>query len=444
MVVIFTLYILVVAGFILDAVMHGENPYQTLCRIAGIVALPILGMVLYVLDGRRSHTRHKAPSRVQYQGVAQLVRNACGEPVTMHNAVTLLNNADVTYAAIIGALQRARSTILLEYYIFADDRVGRVLCDILERKARTGVRVCVIYDAIGSWGIGRRTLSHLRKAGVEVRPYKPLRFPWIRGGIARRNHRKIAIIDSQVAFTGGINIAKRYIDGNNLGRWRDEHLRLEGDIVDRLQRLFMRDWSACGDDTASLQIRHKNHSVTECSPVQIAWNDENESRQTIFDLIVASIARANHVIRISTPYFVPPQGVFDALRIALSEGVKVELMVPEHGDSLLTSQVSESYLRRIELCGAKIYRYEKGFLHSKAMIIDDNMASVGTANIDYRSLCENLEVTCLLYDHQVVAHLCKEFENDKTECRNTGSDKKHSPTRASLAEAFARLLSPLL
>lgn len=447
MLLITIIYIVVSLVLATDALMREENPYRAMCRMAAILFVPVVGILLYLLDGRRSSTRYRMPAHGRRHDLSQFVRNACGEPVTAHNSVVPLHDAGATYAAIICALQRARSTILLEYYIFADDRLGRVLCDILERKARAGVSVCVIYDAIGSWGLKRRTISRLRCAGVDVRPFKPLRFPWIRGGVARRNHRKIAIIDSQVAFTGGINIAKRYIDGDSLGRWRDEHLRIEGDAVERLRQLFIRDWSACGGDTEWLQARCGGHRITDCSPMQIVWNDDAEARQSIQDLFTAAIAEAEESIKISTPYFIPPQGVFDSLRIAAARGVRVEVMTPERGDSRLTTMVTESYLRRIEECGAEVYRYDNGFLHSKMLVIDDKVASVGTANFDYRSLCENLEVMCLSYDPRIIAHLCEQFEQDKSECisRSNGSqDAGRASATAPLLESLARLLSPLL
>lgn len=444
MLLVILLYVVVAVLFVIDALMREDNTYRVVCRIAVILSVPIIGILLYILDGRRRRLRRAELTQGCRPGLARLVHNSCGEPVTLHNSVEVLHNANATYAAIIGALQRARSSILLDYYIFVDDRLGGTVCDILERKARGGVAVCVIYDAVGSWRLNHRTIVRLRCSGVDIRPFKPMRFPWICNGIARRNHRKIAIVDSKVAFMGGINIAKRYIDGNSLGRWRDEHLRIEGDAVERLQRLFMKDWSECGGNAEPLSPRSAKHHVFECSPMQIAWSDECEARQTILDTFTAAIAEAESAIRMSTPYFIPPQGLFDALRVAVGRGVKVELMVPERGDLPLTAMVSESYLRSIEQCGVEVYRYENGFLHSKVLIVDDKVASVGSANCDYRSLCENLEVTCLAYDPRVIAELGEQFELDKRECRATTADRYRPSVARRCVESLARLLSPLL
>lgn len=438
------LYIIVVAVFAADVVLHEENPYRAMCRIAIVALIPPLGILLYLIDGRRPPMRYHKPSHPHRQGQTQLVYNLCNEPPTLHNKITPLHNADSTYSAIIGSVQRARESICLGYYIFVDDRVGRVLCNILERKARAGVKVLVIYDAIGSWRLRRSSILRLRRAGVDIRPYKPIRFPWLRSDIARRNHRKIAIIDSRIAFTGGINIAERYIDGNALGRWRDEHLRIEGEAAQRLQRLFARDWVACGGAAEALPNPKGEHHITNYSSVQILWNDEKDRRYALLDTLTAAILRAERIIRISTPYFIPPQGLFDALRIALASGVRVELMIPERGDSRLTAMVSESYLRTIEQAGADIYRYKNGFLHSKVGLIDDQRAWVGTANMDYRSLCENLEVAALIHDRKVIAELHRQFERDKRECRPSVGNKCHITTSRAIVEGFARLLSPLL
>ena len=436
-------YIVVVVGFAIDALIREENPHKALCHLAAIVALPLLGIVLYLLDGRRS----REPEHPVAEGrgrIPRLVESMCGEPVTYKNSVELLHNADKTYAALIRDIRRSSRSVYLQYYIFIDDRLGRVLCDILERKARNGVRVCIIYDAIGSWSLRRRTIVRLRRAGVEIRPFKPFRFPWFRSGVARRNHRKIAIIDSRIAFTGGINIAKRYIDGDYLGRWRDEHLRIRGDSVYRLQQIFARDWALCGGGSEqTLQARPK-HSVTEYLPMQIAANDEFLSQRALLDLFTALVAGAERVVRISTPYFIPPEGLLDAIRIALASGVRVEVMVPERGDSRLVALVSESFLRRIERAGARVYRYENGFLHSKVVLVDDRIASLGTANIDYRSLCENLEVTALIYDSGVVGSLTEQFDRDKAFCRQGGDERRCRGAISRLGEALLRVLSPLL
>ena len=441
--IIFGIYILIVAGFAVDILLREMNTYRAMCRIAIIACVPPLGILLYVVDGRRSRIRYRRPSHRHHSGLPQLIHNLCSEPLTLHNRITPLHNADTTYTAIIRAVQRAKRSICLCYYIFIDDRIGRVLCNILERKARAGVKVYVIYDDVGSWRLRRASITRLRRAGVDIRPFKPL---WsnLLNGVARRNHRKIAIIDSHIAFTGGINIAERYIDGDSLGRWRDEHLSIEGDAAGRLQRVFARDWARCGGDPRVVQNTDFVHSITNSSPLQIVWNDEDDNRQTLLDTYTATFVRAERTIRISTPYFIPPQGIFDALRIALASGVKVELMIPERGDSRLTALISESYIRAIEQAGASIYRYANGFLHSKVIIIDDQVASVGTANLDYRSLCENLEVSALIYDRKVIAALREQFERDKLECQTTDGQVSNPSVAKRLLGAIARLLSPLL
>lgn len=451
MAVIITIYIVVVVVLSIDALMRESEPYRAMCRVAALVALPIVGVVLYLLDGQRRREYIGMPASPQHdiatlreRSLARVVGSRCNEPVTLCNSVTPLHNADKTYSALLRAIQRAQRSILLEYYIFIDDRLGRALCEILERKVRAGIEICIIYDDIGSWHLHRSMVRRLRRAGVDIRPFKPFRFPWFRRGVARRNHRKIAIIDSRIAFTGGINIAKRYIDGNSLGRWRDEHLRIEGDAVNRLHRLFVEDWKSCGGNPDRVSWHDGRHNIENYLPVQIVYSDEWHSRDALLDTFTAAILRAERTIRIATPYFIPPRELFNAIRIALASGVKVELMIPEHGDSRLTAAISEEYVRRITKAGAKVFRYDNGFLHSKVLIIDNRITSIGSANLDYRSLCENYEVTTLIYDRDVALGFVEQFERDKLQCCSDAPQHRGSVVYQRFTDGLLRLLSPLL
>lgn len=436
-------YLSVVLAAAVSAVFLQRDPYKAMLWVCAVIFLPVIGLLLYILTGLRS--AYEPPKACNRRGTAiqTLIRTCCGEPVTLLNRITLLHNADNAYSSLISALQHARSSIHLEYYIFDDDRLGRTLIDLLCRKSRAGVEVRIIYDAIGSWRLGRRTLHRMRRAGIDIRRYGPLRFPYIRCGVARRNHRKIAVIDGTVAFTGGINIARRYIDGNRLGKWRDEHLRLEGDAVARLQRLFASDWQDLGGDAAEIMRHTAVHRITTPAPVQIAWNDTGAARMTLHDAFAAAIMQARQHVRISTPYFIPPRTLADAIRMAVESGTEVEIMVPERGDSAVTAAASDSFVREMCDLGATVYRYTDGFLHSKLLIADDTLATVGAANMDYRSLEENLEVTAFIYDRATVADMASRFDADKESCRMANANPAPGVLRTT-AERFARLLAPLL
>jgi len=442
-------------------------PASAAAWAAVIVSLPVAGTLLYLAFGlpgrtdahrrqplRRDTHREKrsgdSPTKPQTRPTAaddrlgSIIRRGCDTRPTCRNRIELLHNGNNAFSALISSLQRATRTIHMEYYIFRDDRIGRTIADILVRKARAGVAVRVIYDAVGSWGLKRRMLRRLHAAGVRTAAYAPLRFPWFVPRSTRRNHRKIVVTDGRVAFLGGINIAKYYLDGNDSGQWRDEHLRLEGDAVADLQRLFLADWAAVRGERPDPAGCIARHRIRERLPLQVAWSEEGPSRTTIAEAFAALIVRARRRVRICSPYFLPPTMLLDALRIAARSGVKVEVMIPATSDSPLTDLVSDSYVDDLLDAGVELYRYEAGFLHAKVLIVDDRAASVGTANMDYRSLTINLEVTVFIRDRATVRSMADTFDRDRSLCVRLDRSRWHpSPLRRTVGNLL-RLAAPLL
>ena len=346
----------------------------------------------------------------------QIVFDGCGTRPTIRNRVELLNDAGEMYAALIAALHRARHTIHLEYYIFDDDRIGRTISEVLIRRARSGVKVRVIYDLLGSWMPAWGMLRTLRKAGVEVCYFRPLRMGSLWQGINIRNHRKIAIIDDRVAFLGGINIARRYLEGNELGRWRDEHLRLEGEAVADLQQLFRRDWAAVGGgriEESSIPVAER---VGERRPTLIAWSEEGPSRNVMERVMVRLIEGARRELLLSSPYFIPTPLLLTALRRALKRGVRVELMTPARADLRLAARASEAYYGELLRLGGRISLYENGFLHTKMVAVDREVVCLGTPNLDYRSLRINWEVAAVVKDRLFGKRVVDTFWRDREHC----------------------------
>lgn len=424
-------------------------PASAAAWIAIVLLLPVAGTLLYVLVGFRRDfppaTDADGPQPEDSEPLRRLIARNCGARPALHNRIELLHNGNNAFSALIAALQRATRTIHMEYYIFRDDRIGRAIADILQRKARAGVEVRVIYDAVGSGGLTRRMLREMRRAGIRAEAFRPLAFPWFTPRVSRRNHRKIVVTDGRVAFLGGINIAKYYLDGDGMGKWRDEHLRLEGDIVGDLQRLFLADWAALTGEKPDPDACIAPHTVAERLPMQLARAEEGPTRLTLAEAFAAAIVRARRTVRISSPYFMPPTLVLDALRIAARSGVRVQLMIPTCSDSRFTDLVSESYIGDLLDTGAELYRYDNGFLHAKLLVVDERIASVGTANMDYRSLLENFEVTAFIYDRATARRLAATFDDDLAACRavTAGAWRRRPPWRRTLCDAL-RLTAPLL
>ena len=431
-------------GALLWTTRRHRIPASAAAWAAVIVSLPVAGSLLYLAFGlpQRSPALHRPAG--PGDPLSNLIFSGCGTRPALRNRVEVLHNGNNAFSALIAALQRAKRTIHLEYYIFRDDRVGRAIADILVRRARAGVEVRVIYDAVGSWGLKRNLLRRMHAAGIRTVAYAPLRFPWFVPRSTHRNHRKIAVVDGRTAFLGGINIAKYYLDGNDSGKWRDEQLRMEGDIVADLQRLFAADWTAATGrqlDPAPLIARH---TVGRTLPMQLAWSQAGPSRTTIAEAFAALIVRARRRVRICSPYFLPPTLLLDALRLAVKSGTRVEVMIPAASDSPLTDLASDSYIDDLLDTGVDLYRYEAGFLHAKVLIVDDFAASVGTANMDYRSLTTNLEVTVILRDRDTVRRMAATFDRDRAACVRLDRRSWRPPFLRRTAGNLLRLAAPLL
>ena len=423
----------------------GHSPAAAWAWLLAVWTVPVAGMAVYVLAAW-----HRAPVPPRFGGcrsaVESVVAGGCGSLTTDGNSLALLNDGGQMYPSLISALHRARRSIHLEYYIFDDDRIGRAIADILCRKVRGGVQVRLLYDAVGSWRLSPSLVGRLRHAGVEVCAFGRVRFPFLTSSLNIRNHRKIAVIDGCTAFIGGINIARRYLEGDELGRWRDEHLRIEGGAVAALQRIFASDWCAAGGrafDTESLIAPPVR--ISGGARVQIGWSQTGRTRRTLADAFTAAVMQARHDIMISTPYFVPPQPLLRALCIAAACGVRVRLMLPSRADMRAAALAGESYFGELLAAGVEIYLYGRGFLHAKTMVVDSRTASVGTANMDCRSLCTNWEVAAFIYDEPFARTVAATFERDLLGCRRLERPEYEArPLPRRITGCFCRLFSSML
>ena len=439
-----TLHLLWTLGAAAVITRRQRIPASAAAWLALVFLLPVAGTLLYVLAGYRRAVPAAEPCDCRGDAVEQIVARGCGTRPAPRNSVSLLHNGSNAFTALIAALQHAVRSIHMEYYIIRDDRIGRTIAEILIRKARVGLEVRVIYDAVGSWRLSRTTLRRMHDAGVRTAALQPVRFPWFTTRVSRRNHRKIVVTDGRVAFLGGINIAKYYLDGDYMGKWRDEHLRVEGDAVADLQKLFIADWARVRGESLDIRRHIAPHDIRQRLPIQLAWAEEGPSRLTIAEAFAAAIVRAQRRVRISSPYFLPPAMLLDALRLAARSGVRVQVMIPTCSDSPFTDLISDSYVGDLLDAGIELYRYANGFLHAKLLIVDDDTASVGTANMDYRSLLDNLEVTAFIRDRQVVRELSATFDGDLASCRRiVRGEWRPAAWRRTLGDVL-RLVSPLM
>lgn len=390
-------------------------------------------------------TANRKPAAAGDQQLDRLLRSVPGPGMTCHNEVTVLTNAEEAYKAILEAIGMAEDHIHLDYYTIRNDGIGRRFKEALIAKARQGIEVRVIYDGIGSYELDEAYLGELRAAGVETKCFLPALIAFLDKRINYRNHRKIVVVDGKVGFLGGINIGDEYLGGNpKLGFWRDTHLRISGEAVLSLQGTFLKDW----EYVSGIRIKDERYFPPQSSEsgqrVQIVSGGPDAEEDSILAVTFAAIGGAKERIYIATPYFIPNAGIIQALKVAALSGVDVRIILPGIPDTRIVYWASLSYAKELLGAGVKFYQYQKGFMHAKVILVDDRLASVGTANMDLRSFYKNFELNAIIFDRSTVHRLERDFLQDLKDSKELRPE--HYARRFGLhsfKEILARLLSPL-
>jgi len=397
-----------------------------------------------VIPGVAADTVHSAGGRSEV--LARLARRFGAHPATSGNQITFYESGQPAFDAMLEAIRSARHHVHLEYFIFQPDATGRLFLDALARKSREGVEVRLLYDAMGSHRLHRWRFWRLRRAGGKYSVFLPLS-PWRRRiQINMRNHRKILVVDGRVAFTGGLNIGDEYLGKNpRYGFWRDTHLRLEGPAVAELQSVFIEDWDFAADENLQDPAYFPAPLAAGPYPVQIIQSGPDRELKGIREMYFAAILRARQRVWIATPYFVPDPGLLDALCLAGHLGIDVRLLCQYHPDKWIPFFAGRYYWSDVLNAGVKVYQYTKGMMHSKVVLVDGEWASVGTANLDMRSLHLNFEVNCLIYSPEAVAELEAAFRRDlAASIRLERHVFARRPFAGRLLDNACRLLSPVL
>jgi len=452
-------------------VMQKRAPVSTMSWILSLALLPFAGFVIYYFFGPqrlkkqrlkrlRSRAIAQAPADLalvreaaerappSLRQLAELGTAACGLPVSSATQVALLSGGARTFDAIFEAIREARDHVHLEYYIFEPDRIGTQLRDLLIERARDGVTVRLLLDALGSKRIGRKFMAPMHAAGVKVALFHDTRIGRrLRPVTNYRTHRKIVVCDGRVGFTGGVNITDEEDTRTRPDAYHDVHLRMEGSAVRWLQTTFLEDWAYATGETP----RHIDHTLARLMPqmdageipVQIVTSGPDSPLEAIHRMHVAAIHAATERAWLTTPYFVPGEPAMMALTSAALRGVDVRLLVPRRSDSLVVSAAARSYYDELIAAGVKIWEYKARMLHSKTLVVDDHCAMIGTANFDNRSFRLNFEVMAVVYGPELARPLAAQFETD---LHSAGAVKGHRRQTfwRRLGDAAARLFSPLL
>ena len=469
--VIFSAYLFLIITSIITVLTDGKrNPVRTISWILVISLLPYVGIFFYVLFGRSYHRQRRISNRIKKriknrtrkQAIHQvdlskypiveknlklstLIGKTSELGVYGNNEIDIFTEGEKLLARMLEDISKAKDHIHAEYFIIETDETGNTFKEALIKKAQEGVDVRVIYDDLGSWKLKRSTIRDMKRAGIKIQSFFKIRFPYFTSKINYRNHRKILVIDGTIGYLGGFNIADRYTKGLEWGVWRDTHLRIEGDAVSGIQHTFIYDWLYITKRLHTNKRFFPQTTVTTPTAVQIGISGPDMHWESIMQAYCLAISNAKKYIYIQTPYFLPNESIMNAIQSAALSGVEVKLMIPYRSDEKMSYEASMSYMGSILKAGVEVYQYTKGFIHSKTLVIDDEIAIIGSANIDLRSFEQNFEVSAFIYNEQHSKHLKELFMSDMKVSKKLSYFKwSNRPRHRKIIQALARLLSPIL
>lgn len=365
--------------------------------------------------------------------------------LTEYNDVKFYFDGRDKFTDMFEDIKKAKEYIYIEYYIFKTDKLGRSLIDLLNAKLKEGVEVKILVDAVGSRSIKRKCFKEFKKLGGKIDSFFPLFFSKFTTRFNYRNHRKIVIIDGKIAYSGGFNVGDEYINrSKKFGFWRDTHFKLTGEIVEEYLRRFKFDYRFATNIKSKGEI-NKDNLPKNINRMQLITSGPDSMYENIKNAYVKMISTAKDKIWIQTPYFIPDESVMQALSIAALSGVDVRLMIPNKSDHLFVRWATLSYAGKLLEDNVKVYEYEDGFLHSKQVIKDDDIVTVGTANFDIRSFTLNFEANLIFYDNNTNKLLSNQFLKDIEKTKELTLQTYIERSKlVRIKESISRLISPML
>lgn len=458
-------------GFLtsLQALWTVRTPQGAIAWIVSLNACPYVAVPAYWVFGRSrfqgyvvgrraedselgralaSKTRAVEPHRVVLEssrGAIQALERLADLPFLSRNRVQLLVDGPDTFESILEGIESAREYVLVQFYIVKDDGLGARLQDSLMRKSREGLPVYFLYDEIGSRGLPSTYLRGLTDAGVRVSRFHSTRGGGNRWQLNFRNHRKIVVADGAQGWVGGFNVGDAYLgESAGIGPWRDTHMRIEGPAVLGLQLAFLEDWHWATDEIPELDwVPHVAEG--DGVPVLVLASGPADRFETASLMVQESIHSARRRVWFASPYFVPDEGVMGALKLAALRGVDVRILIPERTNDVLVHNAQYAFLPALLDAGVRVFRYQGGFLHQKVVLVDDDVAGIGTVNLDNRSFRLNFEITAVTVDRAFAGEVARMLENDFGRSRTmTMQEVLDRPLWARLGSRAAYLTAPIL
>lgn len=462
------LYSVTILGLVLVIIAENRNPLKTIPWVIVLLLTPGIGLIFYFFFGQ-DNRKQRIISRRTYKRIMRrphdgnLPQDACSVPTPYQPLVTLLANSNQSsllygsdmsiytngsdkFRDLISEIEKATHHIHLQYYIFCDDKIGNIIKELLIAKAKEGVEVRVLYDDVGCWKVKEKFFKEMQEAGIEVYAFLKVAFPVLTSKVNYRNHRKIVVIDGKVGFMGGMNIADRYEKGTDWGTWRDTHFKITGKGVHGLQAAFLIDWYVVSKQLLNAKIYYPPVPVySDDNIMQIATSGPVGQWRILLQAYIFMIANAKKYIFIQTPYFLPTEGLNQALQTSALGGIDVRLMLPKRSDTRTANMATHSFIDEMVKAGVKVYFYKPGFLHSKLLVTDDAVTCIGSANMDFRSFEHNFEINAFVYQPAFAKQMRKVFMYDMHHCERLVPTRwLRRPLKQRLAESFMRLFSPLL
>lgn len=462
-------YVVVIIMVMVRVLMDNRQPAKTMAWMLVLTFIPMLGIILYFFFGQTTRkerkiwqysmdqlTKHSMLEFVEqkrlhlpneYRELIKLFMNQNWVLPFKNNEIEIYTSGYEFFPSLLMEIGKAEHHIHLDTFIIASDPLGQIVADALIDKARQGVEVRVIYDDVGSWKTKNRFFERMRAEGIEVYPFMPVHFPVFTSKVNYRNHRKICVIDGEVGFIGGMNIANRYVKGIKKLAWRDTHVKITGAAVYGLQRAFLVDWFFVSRELITDHVYYPASKVAENdSLIQIVTSSPTSLWPEIEQGYVRVLASAKRYVYMETPYFLPTDPILFAMRTAALSGVDVRLMIPYETDTKIVEWASRTYVLATVKAGVKVYLYKAGFNHSKLLVADDSIATIGSTNVDFRSFENDFEANAFFYDKKIALKVKDIFLKDQEEsvALEDVRNLTHRSFLQRLWESIVRLLSPLL
>lgn len=474
-------YLALTIGVVINLLLSGARPTKTLAWLLVVFIIPVVGIILYLIFGvnRRKYKFYKIKeaekvksylSRVDgfyeehlksqallpeerdiYRKLPKLISSNSRFLPYPGNKAKLLRNGPATFEAIFAALEKAKKFIHVQYYIFEEGELTKRMMEIFKKKAQEDVEIRLLYDGIGSQALSNKFIDELKSMGCDHSCFLPIANLRPTSTLNYRNHRKILIVDGEIGFIGGVNVTDKYIrsDAGPLGIWHDMHMQLEGPIVNSLQAVFVTDWNFAAEKENNRDLLKTEYfpqtGKKGDSVAQIVASGPDSDFSAVRQEYFSIINQADKYVYITNSYVIPGEAVLTALQTAALSGVDVRLIIPETSDNVIVKWGVRSYFEEFLRAGVRIYLYKGNFIHSKTIVADDEVASVGTANFDLRSFEQNFEVNALVYDQAIAKELKGYFMEDIKNCDELDLETFcERPVKDRIREGLAKIFSPML